>query len=82
MLILLTAYKSRCNSISQANNQEIQQLSEHTHLRSDLTKLYNAGKWSQMKPTLIESVSQDYIPSCWEAFNFSFRHSDTSIFSP
>lgn len=35
----------------------------------------------QMKPSLTESMSQDYIHSCWEAFNFSFQHSDTSIFS-
>lgn len=62
MWILLTAYNDQCNGISQANNQEIQQLSDHTYLRSDLTKLHNAGKRRQMKPPLIESVSQDYIP--------------------
>lgn len=65
-----------------SKKKEIQQLSDHTHLRSDLAKLLNAGKRSQMKPPLFESVSQDYISFCLGAFNFSFRHSDTSIFFP
>lgn len=74
MWILLTAADDDwCNSISQAGNKEIKQLSDHTYC-SDLAKLHNAGRRIWMKQPLIGSVSWDHVPFCLEFLLEAQRH--------